>query len=88
MSNYIPTDVDVAKVMTEVFSVWRRREPEPTFRIMTGAGGMDSIDAEFEWQGLGTRRLYVGLKVPRFLRVLKSPICKDRRGRWYKRVKP
>lgn len=56
---------------------------ERRVKIFTGAGGMDLIEERFE-QSVGLYRIYLGRQIPRFLRVLKFKIFKNRRGRYYK----
>lgn len=44
--------------------------------IYTGAGGMDIFEEALQWH-LGIRRIYIGKKVPRILRRLKTTIRKS-----------
>lgn len=55
------------------------------YRIYTGVGGMDLFEEAFE-KRLGFKRVYIGKKVPRFLRINKFTILKSRTGKWYRRI--
>lgn len=59
---------------------------ERRITIYTGVEGYDLFEEEIERQA-GFRRVYIGLKVPRILKVMKFKIKKSPRGRYYKLVK-
>lgn len=57
------------------------------YRIYTGAGGMELFEEAME-KAFGFKRVYIGKKVLRILRRVKTPIKKSRlTGRYYKLIK-
>lgn len=63
------------------------RTKERSIRIMTGAGGYELIQEAMEKAG-GFYRIYIGKKVVRILRRLKTPILKSSLSkRYYKLMK-
>ncbi len=55
-------------------------------KLYTGVGGYDLFSEGIE-ESMGFKRVYIGLKVPRFLRKLGFKILLSPRGRYYKLVK-
>lgn len=76
---------ELAESIQEYFSYWRTPDPQ-SITIYTGAGGMDLIQESMD-NAVGYLRIYIGKKVSRMLRVLKSPIRKSYSGRYYKLIK-
>ena len=56
-------------------------------KIYTGVGGYNLFQEAMEEKLLGTKRIYIGKKVPRILRKLKTPIHKSVTGIYFKRIK-
>ena len=59
--------------------------PERQYIVRTGVGGMDLFDEAIE-NSVGLSRIYIGTKVPRFLRIKKFTILKSRGGKWYRQI--
>lgn len=61
--------------------------PPTERRVMlrTGVGGMDLFEEAME-KSIGFSRIYIGKKVPRWLRIKKFTILKSHSGRWYRRI--
>lgn len=57
-------------------------------RMYTGVGGADMFEEEVEFKLTGKRRVYIGMKVARFLRRGKGLIRKSHSGRYYKMYRP
>ncbi len=53
--------------------------------LRTGVGGMDLFEESME-NKVGFSRIYIGKKVPRWMRIDKFTILKSRSGRWYRRI--
>lgn len=72
----------------EAFFDRHDEEQKRTIRLYTGAGGADLFGETMEFKVSGTVRVYMGYKVLRILRRLKTPIHKSYSGRYYKCIKP
>lgn len=65
---------------------FKPKEKEKAIRVYTGVGGADNFDEGME-NGTGFKRVYIGIKVPRFYRSkTKAAIKKSRRGKYYKLI--
>ncbi len=63
-----------------------RKNTVRQIKIYTGAGGLDLYGEAFDKQ-VGYERVYIGFKVLRILRKLKSPIRKSMTKGFYKIIK-
>ena len=64
---------------------FNNRSKERTITIHTGVGGMDLFDEAID-ESMGYKRIRIGKKVLRILRVLKPVILKNKAGVYYKLV--
>jgi len=70
----------------EIFNKAFDQKASRPFKMYTGVGGMDMFEEAVEGQG-GMKRVYIGRKVPRWLRAGVKNIKLSRRNRYYKLVK-
>lgn len=60
---------------------------ERNIKIYTGVGGYNLFEETFEEITLGTKRVYIGKKIPRILRKVHKNICKSVNGIYFYRIK-
>jgi len=76
---------NVKSAFDDLFSVESFR-PQRQVKVYTNAYGFDSFQENLEEGTLGTKRIYLGKKVMRLLKI-NSKIFKSASGRYFKRVK-
>lgn len=86
LPEYKDISVDSIKEAFESFFTVENNIKQKHVKLYTGVGGADMFDEEVERQ-LGYYRVIIGIKVPRFLRVLKAPIKKSKKDIYYKLLK-
>jgi hypothetical protein len=76
------------KISKEINAMLKGKEQSGgrVIRMYTGVGGADLFDISRE-ESMGYVRVYIGIKVPRLLRVLKFKILKSKKKQFYKLIK-